>query len=51
MLTIHEIDSRIRQLTGEHVESRPFVCYGSPIGCAVAEIGINPGTSTPFWPH
>ena len=51
MPSIHEIDSRIRQLTGEHIESRPFVCSGSPIGCAVAEIGINPGTPTPFWPH
>jgi len=51
MSSIHEIDNRIRQLTGEHIESRPFVCSGSPIGCAVAEIGINPGTPTPFWPH
>jgi|JI8StandDraft_1071087.scaffolds.fasta_scaffold160418_2 hypothetical protein len=51
MPSIFEIDSKIRQITAEHVESRPFLCSGSPIGCAVAEIGINPGTPTPFWPH
>jgi hypothetical protein len=49
--TLTEIDRRIRALTGEHPESRPFVCTGSPVGCAVAEIGINPGTPTPFWNH
>jgi hypothetical protein len=50
-MTNSQIDRRIRELTGEHPESRPFVCAGSPFGCAVAQIGINPGTPTPFWPH
>jgi hypothetical protein len=49
MLITAEMDRTLRQLTGEHRESRPFVCSGSPIGCEVAEIGINPGTPTPFW--
>ena len=48
---LEEIDREIRRLTGEGVLSRPFVCRGSPIGCEVAEIGINPGTDTPFWPY
>lgn len=49
MKTPHQLDRTLRQLTGEHPESRPFVCTGSPYGCEVAEIGINPGTPTPFW--
>jgi hypothetical protein len=51
MITNAEIDGRIRELTRQHPESRPFICSGSPVGCAVAQIGINPGTPTPFWPH
>jgi hypothetical protein len=46
-----EIDREIRRLTDEGTLSRPFVCDGSPIGCDVAEVGINPGTDTPFWPY
>jgi len=33
------------------LEARPFLCSGSPYGCAVAIIGINPGTSVSFWDH
>ncbi len=29
---------------------RPFLCEGSPFGCEVFLVGINPGTDTPFWP-
>jgi len=35
----------------EYRLARPFVCRGSPVGCEVAEVGINPGTDTPFWPY
>ncbi len=51
MTTLVEIDREIRQLTSENALSRPFLCTGSPIGCDVAEVGINPATDTPFWPH
>ncbi len=51
MVTINEIDANIRRLTGEHPEARPFLCEGSPIGAEVFLVGINPGTSTPFWPY
>lgn len=51
MMTHEQIDSEIRRLTGESELSRPFLCSGSPIGCDVAEVGINPGTDTPFWPY
>jgi hypothetical protein len=29
---------------------RPFLCEGSPFGCEIFLVGINPGTDTPFWP-
>jgi hypothetical protein len=45
------IDREIRRLTGERSTSRPFLCDGSPIGCDVALVGLNPATTTPFWPH
>jgi hypothetical protein len=51
MTTIVEIDRQIRQLTSENSLSRPFLCTGSPLGCDVAEVGINPATDTPFWPY
>lgn len=50
-ITIHDIDAAIRQRTGGHPESRPFLCDGSPIGSEVFLVGINPGTDTPFWPY
>jgi len=43
------IDQKIRKLT--HESGRPFLCDGSPIGCNVALVGINPGTPTKFWPY
>lgn len=42
-------DRDIRTLTMESPTSRPFLCQGSPFGCDIAEVGINPGTDTPFW--
>lgn len=51
MSNLTEIDREIRRLTRGAKLSRPFLCSGSPIGCEVAEVGINPGTDTPFWPY
>jgi hypothetical protein len=45
------IDRDLRRLTGECATARPFMCNGSPFGCEVALIGLNPGTTTPFWPY
>jgi len=30
---------------------RPFLCDGSPFGCEVFLVGINPGTDIPLWPY
>jgi hypothetical protein len=46
-----EAEIRARLQTGRELEARPFLCSGSPYGCAVAIIGINPGTSISFWAH
>ncbi len=51
MTTIMDIDSRIRELTHEDISSRPFLCDGSPLTCQVAEVGINPGSTAPFWKY
>jgi hypothetical protein len=50
-MSLQHIDAAIRKLSGEHPESRPFLCEGSPLDCVVAQVGINPGSDTPFWPH
>lgn len=50
-MTLTELDHEIRRLTREHPEARPFLCEGSPIGCDIFLVGINPGTDTPFWPY
>jgi len=50
-MNLKELDLKIRKLTNEDISSRPFLCRGSPIGCDVALVGINPATSTEFWPH
>lgn len=44
-----EISAELRKLLREDIVSRPFLCKGSPIGCEVVLIGINPATETPFW--
>jgi len=50
-MSLQLIDASIRKFTGEHAGSRPFLCEGSPLDCVVAQVGINPGTDTPFWPY
>jgi hypothetical protein len=30
---------------------RPFLCDGSPFGCKVFVVGVNPGTDIPLWPY
>ena len=30
---------------------RPFLCNGSPFGCPVFLVGINPATDIPLWPY
>jgi hypothetical protein len=30
---------------------RPFLCDGSPFGCDVFLVGINPATDVPLWPY
>jgi len=51
MSSLEDIDRRIRQLLRQDAPSIPFLCQGSPIGCDVAVVGINPGSDTPFWPY
>ena len=50
-MSLQHIDAAIRKLSGEHPESRPFLCEGSPLDCVVAQVGINPGSDTPIRPH
>lgn len=45
-----ELDAGLRRLFPEDFPGRPFICDGSPFDCAVALVGINPATPTPFWP-
>lgn len=51
MTSLTLIDRQIRRLTAEEPTCRPFMCDGSPIGCEVVQVGINPSTITPFWPY
>jgi hypothetical protein len=49
MPTTAEITQELRRLLRPNLPSRPFLCHGSPEGCEVILVGINPGTTTPFW--
>lgn len=49
MPTNREISEHLRALLREDVPSRPFLCRGSPAGCEVVIVGVNPATTTPFW--
>lgn len=51
--TMAALETAIREIVQpeREREARPFLCSGSPYGCAVAIIGINPGTSISFWDH
>lgn len=44
-----ELAQELRRLLLPHLPSRPFIAQGSPLTSDVAIVGINPGTSTPFW--
>lgn len=46
-----EMERGLRTLLDKGEFARPFLCSGSPFGCEVAIVGINPRTSTPFWPY
>jgi len=46
-----EFDRRLRAIAPEGQVPRPFLCRGSPLGCDVFLVGINPGTDTPLWHH
>lgn len=46
MVTIEDIDRAMTELIPIAHPSRPFLCEGSPFGCEVVIIGINPGTKT-----
>lgn len=48
MPTNQEISQRLGELLRDDIVSRPFLCRGSPAGCEVVLIGINPATATPF---
>lgn len=49
MISFNEdIDRKLREILRPGHPSRPFLCTGSPEGCQVALVGINPGTATPF---
>lgn len=41
----------LRTLLRTDLPSRPFVADGSPFDSDIAIVGIDPGTSTPFWEH
>ncbi len=45
---LHEFDGDLRRFGNG--ATRPFLCKGSPFGCEIFLVGINPGTDTPFWP-
>lgn len=45
-----ELEQELRKLLDPTHHARPFICDGSPFGCDVVIVGINPATVTPFWP-
>lgn len=46
-----DITQALRELLRADIPSRPFLCSGSPVGCEVVLLGINPATTTPFWDY
>jgi hypothetical protein len=50
MMHLDEIERKLRALLRPEHPSRPFLCAGSPIGCQLAIVGINPATDIPLWP-
>jgi hypothetical protein len=51
MTTLNSIEQALRHLLKPEHASRPLLCDGSPIGCEVAIVGINPGTDIQLWPY
>ena len=50
-MTLTEFSAQLRLLLNETQEGRPLLCEGNPFDCSVAVVGINPATTTPFWPY
>jgi hypothetical protein len=48
-MTLREFDNQLREITP--IDARPFLCEGSPLDCEVFLVGLNPRTTTPFWPY
>ncbi len=48
---MENFSARLRELLGDAKEMRPLLCDGNPLACSVAVVGINPATTTPFWPY
>lgn len=49
-VNMKQFSARLRELVGNTQEMRPLLCEGNPLECTVAVVGINPATTTPFWP-
>lgn len=49
MPNLHEIEQKLRELLRSEYPSRPLLCSGSPIGCDIAIVGVNPATDIPLW--
>ena len=47
--TLPDLAKKLRAVLHPKMASRPFIADGSPFSCDVAIVGINPGTTTPFW--
>ena len=48
---LEALERDLRGLLRADTPARPFLCSGSPFGCRVALVGINPATTTSFWDH
>jgi len=48
-MTNHEIELELRKLLRSKHRSRALLCDGSPIGCKVAIVGVNPATDISLW--
>lgn len=51
MKDLIELNEHLRKYTRFEPAGRPFLCEGSPFGCEVFLVGINPATSTSFWEY
>jgi len=51
MENLQTLDDKLRELTRYESDARPFLCEGTPFGCDIFLVGINPATSTNFWDH